>query len=1011
MKSRDATKQSLFLIGMALMAWALPATHAFAQTASALTCSPSVIAGGSGGSATCTVTLSAAAPAGGTVVTLTSSLIELAASLPQITVPAGQSSATFTVTTNAGYRAYSGLPFNVTINASANGTTRSATLSVTAQPRPADFSSGSQAGANTQWDGLMCGAIAPIGGEHGILYNCSPAQGTGFGTCTFQQECSLGCKRVPPTGTTFNDFCATTGPNAVSISRNSIVSGDRVPSSIVLEAPAGHAQDREQGVPATRDVNFDSSFFPHAGGITFPIDATSVPFDVATSYVPGIEFVDVVGFWFNASIPPFLITNGRAGHQWLVMVPPNPAPSVAIPTLGDFQITGFNPIVGGNSTIGQIDMSGLSRAGGPTFTVTSSDPGIVPTQTFTAPANTNLLGFQASIQTNPTAADTNVTVTASDGRYQFSRALTVRANPPPPVLSGVSVNPSSVVGGNSSIGTVTLSAPQGGATAIALSTPAPTTVAQMPSSITVPAGATSASFSITTSPVTSQFNMNIFADIAGSPGQSALLLITPGGPTTINGLTINPTSVVGSASATGTVTLSAAAPAGGAVVTLSKAFSNGAPGTVPATVPASVTVPAGQTTASFAIGTSSVTATTNVRISAAFNGSTFSADMTLFPLLAQVLFSGNVPGGSPATGTVTLNGPAPTGGTVVTLSSANTSLVTVPASVTVPSGQTSVTFTANTAPVTQTTAVGVSASSGGTTVSTTVFLVVSTAVSSVTLNPSSVTGGISSTGTVTLQSAAPTGNAVVTLASSNTVLAVVPNSVVVPAGQTSTTFTVNTAQVTATTTVAISATYQNVTQSATLTLNPAGAAGPTLSAVSLNPTSVVGGNSSTGTVTLSAAAPSGGASVSLSDNSSAAAVPASVAVTAGATSANFTVTTTSVTASTSATISAVFGGATRTAVLTVNPSAPPPPPPGQTATLTVNATGRGGERVTSSPAGINVAVGSSGSGSFTTGTSITLSVTNGRGAIWSGACSSGGNKTKTCTFTIAGTATVTANVQ
>jgi hypothetical protein len=40
-----------------------------------------------------------------------------------------------------------------------------------------------------------------------------------------------------------------------------------------------------------------------------------------------------------------------------------------------------------------------------------------------------------------------------------------------------------------------------------------------------------------------------------------------------------------------------------------------------------------------------------------------------------------------------------------------------------------------------------------------------------------------------------------------------------------------------------------------------------------------------------------------------------------------------------------------------------------------------------------------------------LSVTNGRDAIWSGACSSGGNKTKTCTFTITGNASVTGNVQ
>ena len=1105
MTLRNATKQTGVAIGIGLMAWAMPTSSAYAQAATSLACSPSVIAGGSGDSATCTVALSGAAPAGGTVVTLTSSLIELAASVPTISVPAGQSTATFTVATNNAYRPYSGLGFDATISASANGTTRSATVSVTAQPRPADFTSGSQAGSNTQWDGLMCGGIAPIGGQQGILYSCSPAQGTGFGTCTFQQECSLGCRRVPPAGTTFNDFCATSGPNSVSISQNDIVSGDRVPASIVLEAPAGQAQDREQGVPATRDVNFNSSFFPHAGGITFPIGATTVPFDVATSYVPSIQFVDVVGFWFNASIPPFLITNGRAGHAWLVMTPPDPPPAVPIPTLGDFQITGFNPIVGGNTTLGQIDMSGLSRAGGPTFTVTSSNPAVVPTQTFTAPASQNLFGFQAVIQTRPTSVDTNVTVTATDGRYRFSGVLTVRATPPPPVLSGVSVNPSSVVGGNSSTGTVTLSAPQSGATTVALSTPAPTSVAQMPASVTVPAGATSASFTITTSPATSQFNMNIFADLAGSPGQQALLLITAGGPTTLNALTINPVGLVGGASATGTVTLTGAAPAGGAVVTLSKAFSNGGPGTVPATLPASVTVPAGQATASFAIGTSSVTASTNVRVSATFSGTTVNADMTLFPLLAQVMFNGNVPGGTPATGTVTLNGAAPSGGAVVTLTSGNTSLVTVPASVTVPAGQTSVTFTANTAPVTQTTTVAVSASSAGTTVTTNVLLVVSTAVSSVTLNPSSVVGPNSSTATVTLRSAAPTGNAVVALASSNSVFAVVPNSVVVPAGQTSATFTVNAAQVTSTTTVAISASYQNVTQSATLTINPPGPTGATLSAVSLNPTTVVGGSSSTGTVTLSAAAPSGGAAVSLSENSSATTVPASVTVPAGATSASFTVTTTSVTASASATISAVFGGVTRTAVLTVNPSAPPTPaaptllapaanatpaqpvvfdwndvgnaasyeiqiddtstiaspfvasatvtvsqatigslpaqplwwrvrarnsarvagpfssaspftpqsapPSGQTATLTVSASGRSGERVTSSPTGINVSVGSSGSGSFATGTSITLSVSNGRDAIWSGACSSGGSKTKTCTFTVTGTASVTANVQ
>jgi hypothetical protein len=177
-----------------------------------------------------------------------------------------------------------------------------------------------------------------------------------------------------------------------------------------------------------------------------------------------------------------------------------------------------------------------------------------------------------------------------------------------------------------------------------------------------------------------------------------------------------------------------------------------------------------------------------------------------------------------------------------------------------------------------------------------------------------------------------------------------------------------------------------------------------LQSVTVNPTSVTGGESSQGTVTLSSGAPTGGAVVSLSSGNAAVTVPANVTVPAGATSATFTASTTAVAAATPVTISATYAGVTRTTTLTVNP-------PSQTATLTVTATGRSGERVTSNPAGINVSVGSTGSASFTTGTSITLSATNNRDVIWSGACSSGGNKQKSCTFTLTADASVTANVQ
>jgi len=98
---------------------------------------------------------------------------------------------------------------------------------------------------------------------------------------------------------------------------------------------------------------------------------------------------------------------------------------------------------------------------------------------------------------------------------------------------------------------------------------------------------------------------------------------------------------------------------------------------------------------------------------------------------------------------------------------------------------------------------------------------------------------------------------------------------------------------------------------------------PALSSVTLTPSSVNGGSSSTGAVTLSGAAPSGGATVNLSSNSTSATVPSTVTVAAGATSATFPVTTSAVTASTPVTISASYAGVSMTASLTVSPAGTP----------------------------------------------------------------------------------------
>jgi hypothetical protein len=192
----------------------------------------------------------------------------------------------------------------------------------------------------------------------------------------------------------------------------------------------------------------------------------------------------------------------------------------------------------------------------------------------------------------------------------------------------------------------------------------------------------------------------------------------------------------------------------------------------------------------------------------------------------------------------------------------------------------------------------------------------SVSAASVTLNPSTVTGGTSSQGTVTLTGPAPAGGAVVGLTSSNSDVATPPPTVIVPAGATSAKFTVTTASVGITFNVTINATYGSATVKSQLTVNPASAVA--LSSLTLNPARVRGGASSTGTVRLTGAAPTGGAVVTLQSSSpGVAAVPASVTVAAGAVSATFTVHTARVITTRNVTISTKYAGVTKTALLTV----------------------------------------------------------------------------------------------
>jgi hypothetical protein len=172
---------------------------------------------------------------------------------------------------------------------------------------------------------------------------------------------------------------------------------------------------------------------------------------------------------------------------------------------------------------------------------------------------------------------------------------------------------------------------------------------------------------------------------------------------------------------------------------------------------------------------------------------------------ALTLAPATFPGGcQSSSGRVTLSAPAPAGGTVVALASTNPAAV-IPASVTVPAGQTRATFPI-TAPAVSSLQIGtVTATAGGQSRSAT-LKVRPIGVLSLVLGPNPVTGPNRVDGSVLLECAAAPGPITVQLTSSNKTAAW-PNvsSIVIPAGAATGRFTVSTADVDVTRYVTIKA--------------------------------------------------------------------------------------------------------------------------------------------------------------------------------------------------------------
>jgi hypothetical protein len=208
------------------------------------------------------------------------------------------------------------------------------------------------------------------------------------------------------------------------------------------------------------------------------------------------------------------------------------------------------------------------------------------------------------------------------------------------------------------------------------------------------------------------------------------------------------------------------------------------------------------------------------------NGTSIQVALNTFghpPLLAQLLTDTTfvVGGATKVTGTVSLGGPAPAGGAVVTLSSSNpAAFFPNGKTVKIPAKAISTSFAISTKAVATTTTVTIGAAYHATKLSTQINVLPPFTLASVSVAPASLIGmfgGDGTIGTVTLSGPASNGT-VVNLASANQSLVTVPAGVAFTPGASTATFPMSAFHVAADTSVVVSATLGATTRNSTVTV-------------------------------------------------------------------------------------------------------------------------------------------------------------------------------------------------
>jgi hypothetical protein len=529
-----------------------------------------------------------------------------------------------------------------------------------------------------------------------ISVNFQPdASGAVTGSLTIGSNASSGAKKVISlTGAGKGTATSSSVLSSLSCSGATFTGAASDSCSVTLSgaAPAG-------GSKVTLSSTSKSVTIPSS--VTIPAGSTTAKFTAAISAVSSAQKVTLTAasgsvaksyvLQLNAAAPKLTLSTTSVAFGDVTLNAPA-TKTVTLTSSGNTPLTISGASISGNG----FKMSGTS------FPLTL-DPGktAMLTVQFDPTTTGAFVGSIALTSNSSTGASTTIILS---GTGQSTTTL-----------NGIACSSATVTGAASDACTVTLSgpAPSGG---LVVSLASSSTAVKVPASVTVAANASSAGFTATASAVTTAQTATLTAR-SGSVTKTYALQLTAAAPK----LTLSTTSVAFgdvtlNAPATKTVTLTSS---GNSPLTISGASISGNgfkmsganfPLTLNPGKTATLTVQFDPTTTGAFAGSIALTSNSSsgARTTIVLSG-TGQSTTTLNGIACS---SGTVAGVTSDTCTVTLTGPAPSGGLIVSLASSSTA-VKVPASLTVAANATSAKFTAAISAVTTAQKVTLTAQAGG----------------------------------------------------------------------------------------------------------------------------------------------------------------------------------------------------------------------------------------------------------------------------------------------------------